>query len=186
MVLLYVVVEPRSIVIDTVAFCPVDTPLSSPLLYWWSKVYVSLALPPSLIIGLSTEAFSTILVVLASPPPPPLPAGMSTAAISAPLLFLSARRTVLSSSLTSALISNTVAASTSLNLAVTVLFCTGLVLLASRVSSTSCSSITIFTLPSASGVMVCPFTLICLIFPPPYSSQLATVRKFSIEEAQKR
>ena len=111
MLCVYNVAEPRSSVSVIVAFWPVDSPFSSPALYWWSYVYVSRAESPSLTIALSTDALRTIFVADASPPPPPLPAGMSTEAISAPLLLFRVSRTVLSSSLTSAPIENTVFAS---------------------------------------------------------------------------
>ena len=130
---------------------------------------------------LSTPAVSTIFVALLSPPPPPPPAGMSAEAISAPLLFVRARRTVFASSLNSAVIPKTVPASTSLSLVATALFWTGLELSASRLSSTSILSIVRLTLPSASAVCFLPFTVRLFIVPaPPKSSQLASCVQLSI------
>ena len=63
------------------------------------------------------------------------------------LLFFSVRRTELSSSLRSAVAPKMVFASISFSLAVTAEFCTGLVLEASRLSSTSVSLKIIFTFP---------------------------------------
>ena len=105
--------------------------------------------------GWLTLAPSTIFAVEVSPPPPlPLPAGMSTLAISAPLRFFRLRVTVVSSSLRSASMENTVPASTSLNLPATTLFCTGFVLVGSRLESTSTSFTVREMLPWASGVTV--------------------------------
>ncbi len=70
--------------------------------------------------------------------------------------------------------------------AVTAAFCTGLVLSASRLSSTAIWSIFSATLPSTSGVISVPFSVIDFIVPPPYSSQLAGVRKLSMLLAAKR
>ena len=126
-------------------------------------------------IALSTAAFKAILVATVSPEPPPEPAGISTAVISAPLLFWKDRRTDVSSSLTSAFTLNSVEASTSLKRAVTTLFSTGLVESADKVSSTSRISTFTFTLPAASGVCFSPFTVTLFTVPlPPNSSQLAS------------
>ena len=124
----------------------------------------------------STEAPNTIFVVAVSPPPPPpLPAGRSTETTSAPLLFFSVRRTELSSSLRSAVAPKMVFASISFSLAVTAEFCTGLVLEASRLSSTSVSLKIIFTFPVLSGFCLSPLTVTLFTVPaPPKSSQLAT------------
>ena len=177
----YISVAPRFICISTVAFCPVDVPFSSPLLYWWSYVQVSIALSPSLMMLLSTAAVSTILVVEVSPPPPPVPAGMSAEAISAPLLFVSARRTLLPSSLSSAFMPNTVLASISCSFAATAAFCTGFVEFAFRLSSTSVSLMVMLTLPVLSGSCFAPFTVTLFTVPsPPKSSQLAACSQLSM------
>ncbi len=129
---------------------------------------------------LSASAVNTILVVEVSPPPPPVPAGMSAEAISAPLLFVSARRTLLPSSLSSAFMPSTVLASISCSFAATAAFCTGFVEFAFRLSSTSVSSIVRFTLPVPSSVCFTPFTEMLFTFPaPPKSSQLAACSQLS-------
>lgn len=105
---------------------------------------------------------------------------MSRAITSAPLLFVSVRRTLVSSSLSSALPPKMVFASSSLSFAATARFSTGFVLAASRLSSTSTCSIVRLTLPSPSGVFFSPFTVRLFSVPaPPKSSQLAAVSQLS-------
>ena len=177
----YITVAPLFISMLTVAFWPVDVPFSSPLLYWWSYVHVSIALSPSFMMVLLTAASSTIFVVEASPPPPPLPAGMSADAISAPLLLVSARRTLLPSSLSSAFMPKTVLASISISFDATAAFCTGFVELTFRLSSTSVSLMVMATLPSKPGSSFLPFSVTLFTVPsPPKSSQLAACSQLSM------
>ncbi len=127
-----------------------------------------MAEPPSFMVDALSDAFSTILVPADSPPPPP-PAGMLNSVMTE-LLLLSCTVTVPSSfSMTSLL--KRVPDSSSDSLAVTTPFCTGLVLEALRLSSTSTSSMVMPTLPSASGVFFSPLTVMLLtVFFEPYSS----------------
>ena len=95
-------------------------------------------------------------------------------------MLVSVTRTVLSSSLSSALPPNMVLASTSASLAATAAFCTGLVEFVFRLSSTSVSLMVRFTLPALSSVCFFPFTEMLFTLPaPPKSSQLATCSQLS-------
>ena len=121
----------------------------------------------------STPAPSTILAEDVSPPPPP-PAASVNWVMATPLLFFSVTVCFPSSSVTS--LSKRVPASISPILPVMARFCTGFVLPASSVSSTSVSLTVRLMLPWLSGVAFCPFSVtLFTVPPPPKSSQLLSL-----------
>jgi len=123
----------------------------------------------------STPAPSTIFAVAVSPPPPPPPAASVNCVMAAPLLFFSVTVCLPSSSSVTSL-SKRVPASISLSLLETARFCTGFVLSASRVSSTSVSFTVRLMLPCVSGTAFCPFSVtLFTVPPPPKSSQLLSL-----------
>ena len=76
-----------------------------------------------------------------------------------------------------------VCASSSFIFVATTRFSTGLVLSSFRLSSTSVSLTSMFTLPSSSGVSAVPFTVTLFTVPaPPKSSQLTGSSQLSVVE----